>query len=261
MSSLYQIVFLVTPIATILIVLRIPFVRLVFGTQIFDWEATVQTGMVVSAFAVGVVFQAAVALLARAFYALHDTRTPVKVAIVGILIIVVVDFILIKGLSLPVWGLAAAFSLGAFFQATTLFYLINKRLSKTSMFRALGPIFKTAVASLGSGAVMYFLLKIFDRSVWVKRLSFLGKIEATRVFPFESFVLDTRYTVNLLILTILVSLVGILVYLGLAIILRIDEVWTFFGLIRRVLVRRRLTPIPAKKREPVSPTPTDSGST
>lgn len=258
LSSLYQIVFLVTPIATILVVLRIPLVRLVFGTQIFSWEATVQTGMVVSAFAVGVVFQAAIALLARAFYALQDTRTPVVVSISGILIAVVVDFILIKGFGFPVWGLAAAFSLAAFFQATVLFYLINRRLNKISLFTAMGPIFKSAMAAIGSGAIMYFLLKVFDRSVWVKKLSFLGRIETTAFLPFEKFVLDTRYTINLLILTTMVSLIGMLVYLGLAIILRIDEVWTFFNLIKRVFIRRKVAPIPAKEPEPISPTPTDS---
>src|SRR3990172_6389193 len=67
-QSLYQIVFLVIPIATVLIVLRIPIVRLVYGTEIFSWESTVQTGYVVSAFAFGVVFQAATAILARGFY-------------------------------------------------------------------------------------------------------------------------------------------------------------------------------------------------
>ncbi len=257
LSSLYQIVFLVTPIATILVILRIPLVRLVFGTQIFSWEATVQTGMVVSAFAVGVVFQAASALLARAFYALHDTRTPVTVSVIGILITVTTSFILIRGFGFPVWGLAAAFSLGAFFQATTLFYLINKKL-KISSIAAIGPIFKSVIAAVGSGAIMFFLLKIFDRSVWVKRLSFLGKIETGAFLPFEKFVLDTRYTINLFILTIMVSLIGMLVYLGLAIILRMDEVWTFFNLIKKVFIRRKVAPLPTKGSEPISPTPTDS---
>jgi putative peptidoglycan lipid II flippase len=213
--------------------------------------------MVVSAFAVGVVFQAAIALLARAFYALHDTRTPVAVSVIGILITVTTSFILIRGFGFPVWGLAAAFSLGAFFQATTLFYLINKKL-KISSIAAIGPIFKSVIAAVGSGAIMFFLLKIFDRSVWVKRLSFLGKIETATFLPFEKFVLDTRYTINLLILTMMVSLIGMLVYLGLAIILRTDEVWTFFNLMKRVFIRRKVAPLPTKGPEPISPTPTDS---
>ena len=260
-SSLYQIVFLVVPVATILIVLRIPIVRLVYGTEIFGWEATVQTGKVVSAFAVGVVFQAVSALLARGFYALSDTKTPVIVSISSIVIVVIASFLLIFGFSLPVWGLAAAFSLGSFFQSIILFYLLNKRTGGQFSFKLLAPVIKSGIAALGSGAVMFFLLKIFDRSVWVKRLSFLGAIESTKVIAFEKFVLDTRFTVNLLILTIFVSIVGGLVYLGLSVVLRNREVYTFVGLIRRIFLKRKVAPIPKEETEPVSPPPTDTTTT
>jgi len=260
-SSLYQIVFLVVPVATILIVLRIPIVRLVYGTEIFGWEATVQTGQVVSAFAVGVVFQAASALLARGFYALSDTKTPVIVSISSIVIVVIASFILIFGFSLPVWGLAAAFSLGSFFQSIILFYLINKRIGGQFSFKLLAPVIKSGIAALGSGAVMFFLLKIFDRSVWVKRLSFLGAIESTKVIAFEKFVLDTRFTVNLLILTIFVSIVGGLVYLGLSVVLKNREVYTFVELIRRIFLKRKVAPIPEEETEPVAPPPTDTTTT
>ncbi|MFV1917340.1 MAG: murein biosynthesis integral membrane protein MurJ [Patescibacteria group bacterium] len=258
LSSLYQIVFLVVPVATILIVLRIPIVRLVYGTEIFSWEATVQTGKVVSAFAVGIVFQSASALLARSFYARSDTKTPVIVSIISILVIISANFILISGFSLPVWGLAASFSLGSFFQTISLYYLINKRLDERISLKTLIPFVKSLVAALSAGGVMFFLLKIFDRSVWVKRLSFLGSIESTKVIAFERFVLDTRYTANLLILTIIVSIVGVLIYLGASVILRNQEVYTFVGLVRRILVKRKVAPIPEEEQEPVAPTPTDT---
>jgi putative peptidoglycan lipid II flippase len=259
-NSLYQIVFLVLPIATILIVLRIPIVRLIYGTEIFDWESTVQTGLVVSAFAVGVVFQASIALLARAFYALHDTKTPVAVSVTAMVIVIFLNFSLVRGLGLPVWGLAAAFSLGSAFQATALFFLIQRRLDEKSRLGLVLPIVKSATASLGSGIIMFLLLKIFDRSVWVKRLSLLGKIELTRNIAFERFVLDTRYTVNLLFLTIAVSAIGIGIYLGLSILLKSKEVWTFFNLLKRIFIRRKVAPIPEKEQEPIAPVPTDTAS-
>ncbi|MFZ5933105.1 MAG: murein biosynthesis integral membrane protein MurJ, partial [Patescibacteria group bacterium] len=259
-GALYQIVFLVLPIATALIVLRIPLVRLVFGTDIFSWEATVQTGMVVSAFALGIVFQATAALLARGFYALHDTKTPVVISLSTIVMTITADFILIRGLGLPVWGLAAAFSFGSFLQATLLFSLINKRIGNGAHIAGLVPILKSVLAALASGIVMYLFLKIFDRSVWIKRLSFLGKIEAARGIAFERFVLDTRYTFNLLVLTVFVITVGIIVYLTISIVLKSKEVWYFFNLIARVL-KRRVEPIPIREPEPVAPPPTDTGST
>lgn len=259
LSSLHDIIFLVLPIATILIVLRIPIVRLIYGTDIFSWEATVQTGFVVSAFAVGVVFESAVALIARSFYALQDTRTPVVVSIISILIIIAVDYVLIRVLGLPVWGLAAGFSVGVFFQAVALYILLDKKLRGIPFGKFISPILKAVISAFSSGAAMYFILKVFDRSVWVKRLSFLGKLEQTRTFPFEKFVLDTRYTVNLLALTILVSLIGGLVYLGVALILRTDQVWRFFGLVKRVLIKRKMAPIPEKESETVAPPTGDMG--
>ncbi|OGM54071.1 murein biosynthesis integral membrane protein MurJ [Candidatus Woesebacteria bacterium RIFCSPHIGHO2_12_FULL_42_9] len=258
LGALYQIIFFVAPMATVLIVLRIPLVRLIFGTDIFSWESTVQTGLVVSAFALGVSFQSAVSLLSRGFYALHDTKTPVIVSIISILVVVVLDFIFIRGFSLPVWGLALAFSIGAGIQAIVLFYLITKRIEAENFVSLLISPLKTLIASLGAGSAMFFLLKIFDRSVWVKRLSFLGTIDATREIPFERFVLDTRYTGNLFALTIMVTGVGVVIYLVISILLGSKEVWDFFGLVKGILVKHKVLAIPQKESEPITPTPTDT---
>jgi len=250
-ATLYQIVFFSLPLATALIVLRIPLVRLVFGTDIFDWDATVQTGMVLSAFAGGIVFQAVYPLLARAFYALHDTKTPVAVSLLGISFMVGGDFLLVKGLGLPVWALAASFSFALAVQSLVLFYLLNRKVNNTSFFTAFLPMAKTVFSSTLAGLVMYFLLKFFDRSVWVKRLSFLGK--GALDLPFESFVIDTRYTFNLLILTVAVAAVGALVFLTASFFLKSQELES---LIR--MVRRKKISSPPKEPEPITPSASET---
>lgn len=256
-SALYDMCFFVIPIATVLIVLRVPLVRLIYGTDIFSWEATIQTGYVVSGFALGIVFQSASSLLARSFYALHDTKTPVVVSIFSILLVIISDFIFIKIFEFEVWGLAAAYSLGSFVQGTLLFYLINKKIGNGSFIRKLTPIFKSAMAAIGAGLAMYFVLKIFDKSVWIKKLSFVNSLDIANNIPFDKFVLDTRYTVNLLLLTILVSLVGGITYIILCILLRSDQVWNFFTLLKRIS-GHKLDQISPKEQEPVSPTTSDS---
>ena len=97
LTTLYQVFFLIMPLTTILIVLRVPVVRLLFGTDIFGWKATVQTGFVLSAFAIGVPAQASVMLLNRAFYALHDTRTPMAISLAGTSIATITSMVLILG--------------------------------------------------------------------------------------------------------------------------------------------------------------------
>ncbi|MBI3443167.1 murein biosynthesis integral membrane protein MurJ [Candidatus Woesebacteria bacterium] len=249
LTSLSQIVFLVSPIAAILIVLRIPLVRLIFGTDIFDWAATVETGKVLSAFAIGVVFQSAIAVLARAFYALHDTKTPVGVSLVSIAITVILDFILVRGLGIPVWALAFSFSIGSIVQAIFLYYLLSKRLKDNFLsLNSLIPYGKSAVATISSALVMFFLLKFFDRSAWVKRLSFLSSIDAANI-PFQRFVLDTRYTVNLLVLTILVATVGILVYVGISYLLKSKELSTLVALLKRAVGPEKALPPPPTDTE------------
>ncbi|QLG69830.1 MAG: Integral membrane protein MviN [Candidatus Woesebacteria bacterium] len=254
-----EMVFLILPIASILIVLRIPIVRLVYGTDIFDWEATVQTGMVLSAFAFGVVFQAVNSLLARAFYAMHNTKTPVSISIATIFLVVFFDFVFIYILKLPAWGLAAAFSLGSFLQSVLLFYFLEKNLGGGFLSTNLYLLFKKFLAALGSSLVMFFTLKFFDRSVWIKKLSFLGKIEAIQKLSFEKFVLDTRYTFNLLILTITVSFLGILVYLILSYALGNKELLTFTNLIKRILPIRKKLKISELGQETVNLPNNDGG--
>jgi hypothetical protein len=72
--------------------------------------------------------------------------------------------------------------------------------------------------------------------------------------PFEKFVLDTRFTVNLLILTVLVSIIGGLTYLGISILLKSNEVYVFFNLVKRTFIKHKVSPIPAKEEESVVPT-------
>lgn len=221
-----QVVFLTIPFAAILIVLRVPVVRLVYGRELFDWASTVQTSMVLSAFGAGIVFQCVVALLSRSFYALHDTKTPVAVSIGTIIVITVMDFILVRGFGIPVWGLAASYSIGVGIQTLILFYLANRRLG-TSIVKNGTSLLKIVLSAFISGGSMYFLLKVLDRSVWVKNIPILGALRFPQNLPFDVFVLDTRYVGNLFVLTCFVAIVGLLVYIICTLIFKIPELRYF----------------------------------
>ena len=67
LSAVYQAMFFTLPLSAFLIALRIPVVRLVYGTKIFDWAATVQTGTILSVFAISVVFQTLMSVLPGPF--------------------------------------------------------------------------------------------------------------------------------------------------------------------------------------------------
>jgi putative peptidoglycan lipid II flippase len=243
-KTIYQIVFLVSPIVAIFIALRIPTVRILFGTSIFDWTATVETGMVLTAFAIGIPFQAMVALLARAFYALHDTKTPVLISVIGDSCIIILDLILIKGLKFSSWALGFSFSVGSIVETIVLLFILRNKLKNFSILANVLPMAKSVSASLVSGSVMYFLLRFFDK--WVP-------IQIAKPVAFTNLVLDTRYTSNLIILTILVGLIGVSVYIVVSLLLKSEELKE----IASVIAKRRFI-FKQKEVEPISPPIDDS---
>ena len=236
-ETLNQVVFLMAPIVAFLIVARIPIVRLIFGTDIFTWDSTVETSLVVSAFAIGIFSQAANSILARAFYAMHDTKTPVKISVVTLIFNIILDYILAIVYEFPIWGLAFAFSLSVIIQSIILFTVITKRIHDGAKTLLYLPIAKSLVAGLISGGVMFFILKFFDKSVWIKKLSFIANVD----LPFEKFVLDTRYTGNLFLLTVVVGIMGALVYIALLKVFKSKELDTFVNLFKRILRGQKFT--------------------
>jgi len=249
LSSFNEILFLVIPCAVFLAVLRIPVVRLAFGAARFTWISTVQTGYTLSAFCLGIFSQALVYLINRAFYSLHDTTTPVKVSISTIFLNILLSFIFILIFRWPIWGLALAFSLSSIVQTVILLFFLNRKVKGFKKGKLLLPFTKIIFSSLASGGVMFFLLKILDRSVWDKKLSFLGRFGLILPTTFDRFVLDTRYTINLIYLTFLVMLIGGLVYLALTLILGVEEVAVFSRLLLKLEKVKLPLPRPRTPKE------------
>lgn len=261
LSAVYQGMFFTLPLSAALIALRIPVVRLVYGTKIFDWNSTVQTGTVLSVFALSIVFQTLMSILVRSLFALHDTKTPVVVSFIGLIILVTTNFILVRGFGFGVWAIAASFTLSVFIESVILLILVSKRVGNIINTGFIAHSLKIFSASIVSGSVMFFMLKFFDKSVWVKKLSFLSNLEATHTFLFERFVLDTRYTVNLIILTLVTLLIGLVIYVILALVLKIPEAGYFLNLAKKMIMKKFIPPLPTKEQEPISPTAeTSSGS-
>lgn len=218
-----QIVFLTFPLSVFLIILRIPLVRLAFGAARFDWSSTIQTGLALSAFCLSITPQALIYLLNRSFYALHDTKLPVKVSLFSMFLDVFLGVVSILFLKLPIWSLALAFSLSSLIQMLLLIFFLKKKINFS--YKPLLVFFlKIGISTFFSALVMFFFLKVLDRSAWDKRLSFLGWFGLALPVSFDRFVLDTRYTINVIWLTLIVGLLGLLIYFLLCWVLGIKEI-------------------------------------
>ena len=211
LSSFHFILYLVLPASVILAVLKVPIVRLVFGAQKFDWWSTVLTARVLLALSLGIWAQSLIHLLARAFYALHDSKTPVILgaitAAIGILISVV--FVLI--LKLPAWSLALASSVADILYAVFLFYFLQRKVGAFHKSEVIIPFLKMFIATIITGISLYIPLKLLDQLVF-----------------------DTTRTINLIALTGTVGFIGLSVYVFLTWLLEIKEAETFLRLLKKV---------------------------
>jgi len=210
-ASYCQILFLVIPASIILIVLRIPIVRLVFGAStLFDWNSTVLTGKTLAFFSISLFAQALIHLLARSFYALHDSKTPVLVGTVSVLINTFLSIIFILYYHLEVWSLGLSASVASVVNMVLLLIFLDKKVGCFDRYQIFMPILKIFLAGTASGIVLYIPLKLFDQLVF-----------------------DTTRTVNLILLTGISTLMGLLVDLFLAWFLEIPQVVVLARLFRR----------------------------
>jgi len=252
-TSLFgQMLFLILPFSFFLAILRVPVIRLVFGASQFDWQATVQTGYALTAFCLGLSAQALIYLVNRTFYALQNTWTPVKISILTVFVNVVLGGTFVLGFQLPVWSLSLAFSLASIFQFSLLLILLTKHLPELSRSQLGFKFARLFLLSCSSGGLMFFLLKVMDRSVWSKQLSFLRYAGLRIPTDFVHFVLDTRYTFNLILLTVFVGAVGFFFYFFLSYLFKVEELALLGKLLTRVKKLELAKPKILQEKEPLT---------
>jgi putative peptidoglycan lipid II flippase len=131
-ATLRGIILLSMPAALGLILLRQPLVAFLYQRGEFDENSTTLVAWALAWYAAGLVGHSILELLSRAFYALHDTRTPVSVGVIAMALNIGFSFGLAELFKLMGWmphgGLALANSLATAFEVITLYALLCKRL-------------------------------------------------------------------------------------------------------------------------------------
>jgi putative peptidoglycan lipid II flippase len=117
--------------SAVLLVLAEPIVRLIFERREFTEEATRRVSLAVASIAPGLVFFSVVNILARAFYALGDIQTPMKISIVCLTLNIVFALFLIGPLQEAGLGLANTMSAG--FNVWLLSYALRLKLKSLEM--------------------------------------------------------------------------------------------------------------------------------
>jgi putative peptidoglycan lipid II flippase len=171
-KTLRGILFLSLPASLGLILMRYPVVEMLMERGAFDANSTRQVAWALLWYAAGLVGHSLLEIIVRAFYALKDTFTPVKIGIIAMSFNVIFSL----GFSMmfdkigwqPHGGLALANSLATAFECTILLILLRRKMHGLDLHR----LQKGVIASLGASLAMAgFLLAWSEmaagQSIWL----------------------------------------------------------------------------------------------
>lgn len=216
-SAFHQILFFIIPLSAILIVLRLPIVRLVFGIRsLLDLPTTLDISKTLAFFSISLFAQALVQLIARSFYALHDSKTPVVAATFGVGSNTILSILFISYYHLEIWALALSTSIASIFHLLILLFLLHKKINLFDRLELFLPTIKISLSGMVAGVFLYIPIKLLDQLVF-----------------------DTTKTINLIMLTSISTLVGLSVYFFLAWFLEVPEMNIIFKLFQKAKSFRR----------------------
>ena len=199
------------PLSALMMALALPIVRVVYERYAFDLEASYLTASILVAYSVGMFVYLGRDVLVRVFYGLGDADTPFRISIVNIFLNAVLDFFLIKPFGAP--GLILATVGVNVVSMVVMLWILNRRLNGLPLREWMTPIAGLAAASAIAGLTAWGTLRGLE-SLWGNS--------------------------GLLILLAQLGIAGaagLIIYIGLALQLRLPEVTQFGDRIRQKLGR------------------------
>ncbi|RLB93027.1 MAG: murein biosynthesis integral membrane protein MurJ [Deltaproteobacteria bacterium] len=166
--ALKLVFFISIPAMIGLIILREPIVRLLFQRGSFDATTTRLTAEALFYYAVGLWAFSGVRIVVATFYSLQDTMTPVKIAIVSLLLNILLSILLMKPMRHA--GLALATSLSSGVNLVLLLAALRRRLGGICAYEVLLSIFKSVASATVMGSIIAVVwvwsAPICNQSTW-----------------------------------------------------------------------------------------------
>ncbi|MDP3986144.1 MAG: murein biosynthesis integral membrane protein MurJ [Candidatus Veblenbacteria bacterium] len=152
-----RVLFYVLPLSVLFLVLRAQLVRVVLGSGAFDWNDTIRTAQVLGFLALAIVADSVLPLVARAFYALKDTRTPAMAAGLSIIVNLLLLYTLRPfGLA----GVGVAYVCSSVTNVVVLTALLGKRIGDLGSAWVVSGTWRMALGSLAAAASAYGTLQL-----------------------------------------------------------------------------------------------------
>ena len=163
MKTLHIIWWLTIPTAALLILLGRPAIVVFLERRAFTPESTALVYSVLIFFSLRVVSEATLEILARLFYAQHNTRTPMFVALLWLVVAVGLSYLLVEVLGLG--GLALASSIAFTVQVIVLYALLRRRLGDLGDRASLVALGRATAATIGMSGAVYGVVLLFSNSL------------------------------------------------------------------------------------------------
>lgn len=207
-SLLGMILFLAIPATAGIVILRVPIVQIILQYNEFTPTDTLATAWALLFYAPGLISHSLVEIVTRAFYAMHDTRTPVTIGGVAMLINVALSFVFIEFIGDPgditrgpFAGLALANTLATTIEALILFRILHIRLGGIRKQSLSDTILKTSISSTVLAVVVFSLIRLFSE-------------------------------MNVYLSTAFIIVIGVFAFLSVSLVLRTEQALSLFSAIK-----------------------------
>jgi len=154
--ALRSIFFIILPSSVGLIVLREPIIRVLFERGEFNAVSTARSAAVLLGYTIGLFAFAGQKIMNTGFYAAHDSKTPMKTAMISLGSNVALNLILMVPFKEA--GLAIATSISGIFQFAQLMYYYPKKVGEFPFREVAFSFLRILLASVAMGVVCYWSL-------------------------------------------------------------------------------------------------------
>ena len=153
---------LALPAAVALVVSATPLIRGVFQHGAFTATDTVGTSGALAAFSLGVPAYVLIKVLTPGFYARQDTKTPVRLAIVSMLVNLVGNLLSVLYLNAGFVGIALSTAAAAWVNVILLYWVLHRRAHLQADARFKGKAVRIVAAGALMGIALWFLNPLAD---------------------------------------------------------------------------------------------------
>ena len=172
------------PATTVLMTLDFPITMLIFQRDAFTLADTLMTSSALYYYSIGIIGIGITGLLSKVFFATHDTKTPMIISVIAVILNIILNLILTTFMGHN--GLALGTSIAAIFSALTLMIILKRRNKDILFFNYSVVFLKASIASIFMCLLIYSLseyyINIIDGSFLFKSFKLIFIVSIGLIF-------------------------------------------------------------------------------